>query len=132
MLVISDWQLAGVTALIVLALIGTLVSRYGSLTIVADSAGLQAGPALLAPPFVGAAEPLHRDAYRSRLGVEADVRAHLVTRPWLDRGVLVAVDDPADPAPYWLISSRHPDDLAAAINAHRSTHEGTTHGEEVS
>lgn len=130
--VISSWTPAIVTFVLVLALVGSMVSRYGALTIESDDRGLRAGPALLAPAFVGPAEPLHRAEYRARLGVDADVRAHLVTRPYVDRGVLVPVEDPADPTPYWLVSSRHPDELAAAINAHRTTHEGTPRGEEVS
>ena len=31
--------------------------------------------------------------------------------------VRVPVEDPADPAPYWLVSSRRPDQLAAALRA---------------
>jgi hypothetical protein len=29
--------------------------------------------------------------------------------------VEITLDDPADPVPYWLISSRRPDELAAAL-----------------
>ena len=128
-LVISSVPTAVITALVAAALMGTVVGRYGSMRVSADERGLQVGPALLRPEFVGTAEPLHRAEYRARLGVDADARAHLVTRPYLDRGVLVTVDDPADPTPYWLISSRHPDELAAAIN--RSTLEGTPRDQEV-
>lgn len=128
-LVVGNTSAALITALLAAALSLTLVSRYGRLRVSAGAEGLQAGPAHLAPGFVGLAEPLHRVEYRARLGVDADVRAHLVTRPYLDRGVLVPVDDPTDPTPYWLISSRHPDELAAAINAHRTSHEGTPRGE---
>ncbi len=50
-------------------------------------------------------------------GVDADARAFLVTRPYLKRSVLVPVLDPDDRTPYWLISTRHPDRLAAALGA---------------
>ncbi len=43
------------------------------------------------------------------------MRAFLMLRPYLSRAVRVAITDPADPAPYWLISTRRPDDLAAAL-----------------
>jgi len=33
--------------------------------------------------------------------------------------VRVPITDPADPAPYWLLSSRRPRELAAAINGSR-------------
>ena len=37
-----------------------------------------------------------------------DPRAYLCQRAWLPAGVKVQVVDPADPTPYWLISSRQP------------------------
>ena len=49
------------------------------------------------------------------LGVEADARAYLATRPYLKAAVKVPVSDPDDPAPYWLVGTRHPDRLAAAL-----------------
>ena len=55
-------------------------------------------------------------------GPEADARAFLLLRPYLKRAVRVEITDPADPAPYWLVSSRRPDELAGAL--HRLT--GTT------
>ena len=51
------------------------------------------------------------------MGPDADARAFLVIRPYLTRAVRVPVTDPADPTPYWLVGSRHPDALAAALNA---------------
>ena len=49
-------------------------------------------------------------------GVDADARAFLVTRPYISRAVKVTIEDPADPTPYWLISSRHPRQLTAALH----------------
>ncbi len=48
-------------------------------------------------------------------GVDADARAFLLTRPYLKRSVKVTVADPADRTPYWLVSTRHPHRLAAAL-----------------
>ena len=47
-------------------------------------------------------------------GVDADARAFLLLRPYLKRAVQVEIADPADPTPYWLVRTRHPDELAAA------------------
>ena len=66
---------------------------------------------------LGPAEVLDPEATRRALGPGADARAFLVTRPYLKRAVRVPVTDPADPTPYWLVGSRHPDALAAALNA---------------
>jgi hypothetical protein len=127
-LVVGSTVAAVATGVLAGALSLGLVAAYGSTVVSVAGDGLRAGAAHLDAPFLGAAEVLHRADYRARLGVEADVRAHLLTRPYLDRGVLVHVADPADPTPYWLLSSRRPDDLAAAVNAHHSTHEGTARG----
>lgn len=112
---------AVVTALVVAVLTGAAVWRYGSLTVAVDAEGVRAGRARLDAPWVGAIEVLDHAAYRRRLGPGADVRALIVTRPWLDRGVLLHVDDPRDPTPYWLIGSRDPAALAASIDAVRQT-----------
>jgi hypothetical protein len=65
--------------------------------------------------LLGTPEQLDKDATRRVLGVEADARAYLVTRPYLKHAVRVPVHDPADPTPYWLVATRHPERLAAAL-----------------
>ena len=47
--------------------------------------------------------------------VEADARAFLLLRPYVKTAVRVDLEDPADPTPYWLLSSRRPEALAAAL-----------------
>jgi hypothetical protein len=49
------------------------------------------------------------------LGPYADPEAFVVQRPWIGPAVRVEVRDEADPTPYWLISSRRPAELAAAL-----------------
>ena len=58
---------------------------------------------------------LDADQARRRAGVDADARAHLVLRPYVATAVEITLDDPADPVPYWLVSTRRPDALAAAV-----------------
>lgn len=129
-LVATTRAAAGVTFVVVLIASVAAVARYGSVLVERDESGLRVGRAFLEAAHVGPAEALHRDDYRRRLGVEADARAYLVTRPYLDRGVLVHVADPKDPAPYWLISSRHPDEFTAAINSAADSR--TARSEEIS
>ena len=76
---------------------------------------LQAGRARIEAGYLGAVESLDPEATRRAAGVEADARAYLLLRPYLKRAVKVAITDPADPAPYWLVSTRHPDELAQAL-----------------
>ncbi|MGF1662950.1 MAG: DUF3093 family protein [Kineosporiaceae bacterium] len=61
-----------------------------------------------------------RDArWRAELGPAMDARSHRVVRGWVRHGVRVSVADPRDPVPYWLVSSRRPDALAAALTRAR-------------
>jgi hypothetical protein len=46
----------------------------------------------------------------------------LVLRPYIKTAVEITLNDQDDPVPYWLVSSRHPQQLAAALqNAASST-----------
>lgn len=61
------------------------------------------------------AEVLDPAAKRAALGPELDPLAFVVHRPWVRSAVRVTLDDPDDPTPYWLISSRRPEQLVAAL-----------------
>ncbi len=37
-------------------------------------------------------------------------------RGWIDPVVRIEITDPADRTPYWLASTRHPDELVAALS----------------
>jgi hypothetical protein len=115
LLVVTNWPIAIGVTLVVAALTLTVVSRYGALLISVGDDGLRVGQAHLVRAHIGTVEPLNRADYRTRMGTGADARGYLVTRPYLDRGVLVGVDDDRDPTPYWLLSSRRPEALAAAL-----------------
>jgi hypothetical protein len=106
----------GLTAAI-LALLALAFNAYGSARIVVGDGALRAGRARIEARYLGAAEALDPEAARRVAGMEADARAFLVLRPYLKRAVKVQINDPADPAPYWLLNTRHPDRLARAITA---------------
>jgi hypothetical protein len=65
--------------------------------------------------FIADAVPLDTAGRREVLGVGADPLAFVVQRPWVGGAVQVLLDDPADPTPYWVVSSRRPEALAAAL-----------------
>ena len=88
---------------------------YGAARVTVDGGFLRAGRARIAGFHLGGSSALDAEATRRISGAEADARAHLLLRPYLKRAVQVEITDPADPAPYWLISTRHPDDLARAL-----------------
>jgi Protein of unknown function (DUF3093) len=48
-------------------------------------------------------------------GPKADPAAHLLLRPYLKRAVYIGLADPGEGTPYWLVATRHPEQLAAAV-----------------
>jgi len=116
------WAWAATAA--VLALMALAFVAYGSahIEIGHDSHGgyLRAGRARIEAVHLGPAEALDPEAARRAAGAQADARAYLLLRPYLPRAVRVQIDDPRDPAPYWLLATRHPESLAAALAALRA------------
>jgi hypothetical protein len=92
-----------------------LLVGYGRARIGVDADGLVAGRARLPLWAIGAVEVLDAEAARQARGPDADPRAYLLLRSYVSGAVRVTVDDPADPVPYWYVSTRHPDRLASAL-----------------
>ncbi|MET8834220.1 DUF3093 domain-containing protein [Micromonospora sp. NPDC004540] len=69
--------------------------------------------------YVADAVPLDAAGRREVLGVGADPLAFVVQRPWVGGAVQVVLNDPDDPTPFWVVSSRRPVELAAALLAAR-------------
>lgn len=78
---------------------------------------LQVDDARLPLRYVGAATPLSPLQTRDLLGPGAEPYAFVIQRPWVGTAVRVDLNDPDDPTPYWVISSRRATELAAAIEA---------------
>jgi hypothetical protein len=90
---------------------------YGSAQVSVTGGRFRAGRAEIPVRFLARPEALDTEEARLAAGVEADARAYLLLRPYARRAVRVRVTDPADPTPYWLVSTRHPRTLAAALDA---------------
>ncbi|WP_299929661.1 DUF3093 domain-containing protein [uncultured Nocardioides sp.] len=108
-----------VTALAMGVLVAMFVG-YGRPRVSVDGTTFRAGRAHIPLELVGRATALEADDVRRQAGVDADARAYLLLRPYLKRGVRVDIADPADPTPYWLVSSRRPDALVSALEAGRT------------
>jgi hypothetical protein len=72
--------------------------------------------------FVADAIALDAAGRREVLGVASDPLAFVVQRPWIPGAVQVVLDDPADPTPYWVVSSRDPQRFAAALMVSARSH----------
>lgn len=54
-------------------------------------------------------------AKRNAMGRQLDPAAFVVSHGWVHEMVMLVLDDPEDPTPYWLISTRNPEALLEAF-----------------
>ncbi|MBV1851508.1 DUF3093 domain-containing protein [Catellatospora sp. NEAU-YM18] len=90
--------------------------RLGRIRVAVTDTELQVDDARLPLRVVSRTIPLDADTRRELLGPSADPLAFVVQRPWIAGAVQVVLDDPDDITPYWVISTRHPEALARALN----------------
>jgi hypothetical protein len=109
----AAWVCTGIA----LALLATLLVSYGGVRVSVRDGWFHAGRARIEGIHLGAVAALDPEETRRVAGPEADARAYLLLRPYLKRAVRVEIADPADPAPYWLVSSRRPEELARAVRS---------------
>lgn len=115
---VAAWLITGLA----LALLAVCLFWYGDARIVVDNGWFRAGRARIETTHVGEVVALDAEETRRIAGPAADARAYLLLRPYVKRAVKVQITDPADPTPYWLVSSRHPHALESALKAARATH----------
>nr|WP_181716050.1 DUF3093 domain-containing protein [Cryobacterium sp.]QJS06328.1 membrane protein [Cryobacterium sp.] len=77
---------------------------------------LIAGPARLPIEHIGKPEVLLAEEAALERGQRLDARAWLLLRGWVSPAIKIPLTDPDDPAPYWLLSSRHPQQVADALS----------------
>lgn len=114
----------GIIAAIVMVVIIALILVLGSPRIVVTDHDVRVGRAYIERRFVGEAQPLVGDAVRIARGPELDGRAFMNFRVSVPHLCRIQIVDPVDPTPYWLTATRHPEELARAINAGRATDRG--------
>lgn len=76
---------------------------------------LRAGRARIEVEFLGAGEILRAEAARQARGPGLDPRSWHLIRGGIDAVVVVPVVDPRDPTPSWVVSTRTPERLLAAV-----------------
>lgn len=95
--------------------VAALVFTTMAVVVAVDATELRVGRAVVERSYLASVEALDRATTDRRAGVEADARAHLVLKPYIRTSVELVLDDPDDPVPYWLVSTRHPSRLAAVL-----------------
>jgi len=104
------------TGFLMLLVVGLFLG-YGAARLRLADGVFHAGQARIPVSFLSAPTPLDAEATRRLAGVDANARAYLLLRPYLPRAVRVDVRDPDDPTPYWLVSTRRPEELSTALSA---------------
>ncbi len=107
-----------IAILVYLLISGSLVLMS---PVVAVSNGvLSAGSAQVPVSALGEVTLLDDAALRRTIGPGADARAYLLVRGFIHKGLRVEIVDAEDPTPYWVLTTRRPQQFAAAINAARA------------
>lgn len=94
-----------------------------------DDLVIRAGRARLPLQYVGSISALDTEHMSKARGINGNRAAYLVTRNWCSHtGVLIEVTDETDPHPYWLVTSRDPVALVAAVHHNISSPRRVEHG----
>jgi len=107
---------AGITAAVVLFAIMAVLLILSTPTLLVTPETFTVGRATIERKFVGAVEHFSGGEATAERGTRLNGLAYLCIRGWIDPVVKVEITDPADKTPYWLTSTRHPEELAAALS----------------
>lgn len=111
--------------LITIPLTLLLLWRFGSATVVVKDGELWVGEAHLPLEFAGETQIIPAHLKRQVLGPAFDPAAFALHRSWVGPMVWIHNTDEADPTPYWLVSTRHPERLVAAMDSAGGSASGT-------
>ena len=128
---------------VLVGLVAAMLWSWSRPTVLVTEEELRAGPACLPLAAVGEVRALDEAQTRSLRGPRGDPAAFLLLRPYLRQAVYIEVATPgaqtrahrrlrgfrlraemtrpATDSPYWLVCTRHPAGLVAAINGARAT-----------
>ncbi|HEX3787942.1 MAG TPA: DUF3093 domain-containing protein [Pseudonocardiaceae bacterium] len=91
--------------------------RFSAAKVEVHDGEIFVGEAHLPVKFIEEIRIVPATAKRKVLGPNFDPAAFALHRSWVGPMVFLKLDDPDDPTPYWLISSRTPEHLVNAITA---------------
>ncbi|ALC06096.1 hypothetical protein CDES_08515 [Corynebacterium deserti GIMN1.010] len=106
---------------ILLSILGAWVLVTMSNTVIAveeDADGMRwliAGQANLPADVVSRSLAVPATAKRNAMGRQLDPAAFVVSHGWVPEMVMLVLDDPEDPTPYWLVGSKNPEALLRAF-----------------
>lgn len=107
---------AGYTAAVVLFAIIAVLLVLSTPTILVTPDALTVGRATIDRRFVGDVKVFRGKEATAERGTRLNGLAYLCIRGWIDPVARIEITDPSDRTPYWLTSSRRPEELAAALS----------------
>ncbi|MCB5292887.1 DUF3093 domain-containing protein [Arthrobacter sp. SO3] len=108
---------AGITAAVILFAIITVLLVVSTPAITVTGSTLRVGRASIERRFVGAVSAFRGKEATAERGTRLNGLAFMCIRGWIDPVVRIEIIDPSDRTPYWLASTRRPDELLAALNS---------------
>ncbi len=118
-LVIAIWAALDTTATIVAFAIATLaipfIARSLASRILIDQNELRIDKAHIELKYLGKVTVLDSSAMRLLRTRDADPAAFLAIKFWSSKGIKIEVNDPRDSTPYWLITTKRGEKLAASL-----------------
>ena len=115
----SEWWL-WVILVMVASLVSWLFWTIGRDTISVETDGhgngsVTAGRAVLPFEAISRCAVVPKTAKKAAMGRQLDPSAWVVHKGYIPTMVIIVLDDPTDPTPYWLVSTRDPEALIDAL-----------------
>jgi hypothetical protein len=118
-LVLAIWAAfdnrTAIIAAIIALLVGAIIVFLMREEISCDGEELRVGRAHIGYEFCGEVSILSRIDFLKARTRGADPAAHLALLFWVSEGVRIEINDPRDPTPYWLISTKRGADIKRAL-----------------
>ncbi len=114
-----DLAIASASYLLFCGGTAAILLAWGAASVTVADGQLRAGRWVLDLADVAEVQVLDQAQFRALCGPRADPAARLLIRPYLSRGVYLGMAGTRPVPPYWLIGTRQPDELAAAVSAAR-------------
>lgn len=119
-LVLAVWAAFGTRVTLLSVVISTLclivIAKSLTMKITIDADELRVGKAHIELKYLNSATALDSKELGRIRTRDADPAAHLAIRFWMNSGVQIKLNDPRDRTPYWLITSKRGEELAALLN----------------
>lgn len=106
---------AGITAAAVLFAIEAVLLILSTPSLTVTTRTLQVGRASIERSMVGEVAAYRGKDATAERGTRLNGLAYLCIRGWIDPVVRIDITDPSDPTPYWLTSTRRPEELVAVL-----------------